>query len=157
MLHRQHYFPLDLARRHQLQRVSGFLKGIYLRDMRAELPLTEPKAEPSDAAGKGLRLTAREIAPEYAHHRSALEKREVQRQLGDLTGGEADDQKPPAPGDASRGGPETASPETGNRVGAAGSQLYLACRPFKSAGFFAIISPEKYEKWAGHSPFFFGG
>src|SRR6267378_4793015 len=67
--------------------------------MRAELPLAEPEAELSHAAGKGLRLAAREIAPEHAHHRSALEEREVQRQLGDLAGGEADHEQPSAPGD----------------------------------------------------------
>src|SRR5882762_9643244 len=98
-LHRQHHFSLDLARRHQLQRVGCFFKGIYLRDMRAELPLAEPAAELSDAAGKGLRLAAREIAPEHAHHRGALEERELQRQLGDLAGGEADHEQPSPPGD----------------------------------------------------------
>src|SRR5258708_14328535 len=67
--------------------------------MRAELPLAEPEAELSHAAGKGLRLAAREIAPEHAHHRSALQEREVQRQLGDLAGGEADHEQPSAPGD----------------------------------------------------------
>src|SRR2546427_8352260 len=98
-LHLQHHFPLDLARGHQPQRVSRLFKGIYFRDMRAELPLAEPQAELSDAAGEGLRLAAREVAPEHAHHRSALEEREVQRQLGDLAGGEADHQQPSPPRD----------------------------------------------------------
>src|SRR5207302_9192115 len=98
-LHRQHHCPLDLARRHQLQRVRCFFKRIYFRDMRAQLTLAEPQAELSDALGEGLRLAAREIAPEHAHRRSALEQREVQRQLGDLAGGEADHEQPSAPGD----------------------------------------------------------
>src|SRR5712664_4118306 len=98
-LHRQHHFSLDLARGHQPQSVGCFFKGIYFRDMRAQLPLAEPQAELSDAAGEGLRLAAREVAPEHSHHRSALEEREVQRQLGNLAGGEADHEQPSAPGD----------------------------------------------------------
>src|SRR6476620_1261728 len=72
--------------------------------MGAELPFAEPGAELAHACGELARLAPRKIAPEHADDRGALEESEVERQLRNFAGGEADDEQPPAPGERTERG-----------------------------------------------------
>src|SRR5205085_12595283 len=72
--------------------------------MRSQLAFAVPAAELLDARSEALRLAPREVAPEDADDRCAFEKREIERQLGKLAGGEADDQEPAAPGERAERG-----------------------------------------------------
>src|SRR5688572_8404105 len=88
-----HYFSDYLPRGHHLQRVDGALERKRRRDMRFQLALAIPLAELRDAFRKPRRLALRELAPEDADDRAALEQRQVERNLRDLTGGKPDHQQ----------------------------------------------------------------
>src|SRR5258708_40006907 len=72
--------------------------------MRPQAPFGIPSRELPHALGEGLRLAPREIAPEHADHRSALEECEIERQLRNLACGEAHDKETPAPGERAERG-----------------------------------------------------
>src|SRR4051812_1307404 len=95
--HRKDDFPLRLAAGEQLDCLGGALEGQGLRDVRLELALRVPAPELTHAFGEALGLAPREVAPEDAHDRCALEERKIERQLGNFAGGEADHQQPAAP------------------------------------------------------------
>src|SRR5687767_10417845 len=95
----QDELALHLPGCHELERVCGSCERQRLRDVRAELALAVPGAELAHALAELPRLAAGEVAPEDADDRSALEEGEVERQLGDLAGGEADHEEAAAPGD----------------------------------------------------------
>src|SRR5260221_11961709 len=65
--------------------------------MGTKLAVAVPLPELLDAAREFVRLAAREVAPEHAHHRCALEKREIERQAGDGAGSEAHHPQAAAP------------------------------------------------------------
>src|SRR2546421_7682192 len=67
--------------------------------MGMELALLVPASELTQARREPLRLATREVAPEDTDQRRALEKREVERQLGNVAGSKAHDQQPAAPGE----------------------------------------------------------
>src|SRR5438105_601145 len=89
LTYRKNDFPLHLPSGHQLQRVGRFLERKLLGDVGPQLALLVPGRDLLQALGEFLRLAPAEIAPEHAHHRRALEKRQVERQLRDLSRGEA--------------------------------------------------------------------
>ena len=66
------------------------------------LPSTNHSSECFTRVGEALRLAAREVAPEDADDRASFQQREVERNLRDLAGREADDEQAAAPGDRSQ-------------------------------------------------------
>src|SRR4026208_2433250 len=104
------HLALRLARSEQVQRFDYLLQRKRRGNVRLEPALAVPARKLVCALGEDLRLAPREIAPEDADDRRALQQREVERQLGDFTRGEPDDQQPAA---------QRARAERGLRVGAA--------------------------------------
>src|SRR6185295_19067425 len=84
---------------HELQRLGRPGERERLRDVGLHLALLVPGRDLPQAVDELLRFALAEIAPEHADDRRALEEREVERQLWNLSRGEADDQQPAAPGD----------------------------------------------------------
>src|SRR5204863_10021316 len=74
-----------------------------LRHMRLQPAFAVPARELAVALGEGLRLAPGEIAPEDADDGRALEQRQVEWQLRNLAGGEADDEQPPTTGERTEG------------------------------------------------------
>src|SRR5688572_25140917 len=71
--------------------------------MRFEAAFVKPARKLRHAFGEARRLAPREVAPEHADYGSAFQEREVERQLGNLAGGEADYQVAAAPRDRAEG------------------------------------------------------
>src|SRR5258706_5014247 len=73
-------------------------QGKGLRYVRAQFALAIPFPELPEALRELARLAPREVAPEHADNRGALEQREVEGQARNVAGGEAHHQQAPAPG-----------------------------------------------------------
>src|SRR5260221_14715821 len=81
--------------------------------MGTKLAVAVPLPELLDAAREFVRLAAREVAPEHADHRCALEKREIERQAGNVAGSEAHHQQTAAPRDGAERPPAVGPPDRG--------------------------------------------
>ena len=98
----EHELALDLAPLEALERLAGALERQRRVDRGAQLALGDPREQLLAVRAVLRGLAHRERAPEHADDLAALEQHEVERNLRDVAGGEADDEVAALPGDAAQ-------------------------------------------------------
>src|SRR5579859_4880216 len=77
----------DAASRHQLQRFGRLGECKSLRNMRPQPAFLMPPRELLQPLREPVRLATGKVAPEHAHHRSALQQGKIERQAGNVARG----------------------------------------------------------------------
>src|SRR5262249_28500841 len=97
---RHDYLAHHLASGQRLERLRRLSERIDAVDVTRELAVGGPAGELRHAGAIAFAFAADPIAEIDAEHVTALEQREVERQLRNLAGGEADDEVTTLPGDS---------------------------------------------------------
>src|SRR5262245_50473354 len=95
----EYHLTLHVPGGHHRQRIGRALERKRRGDVRLQPPFRKPPSQLVHRGQEPLRFTPRELAPEDADDRAALEQRQVQRDLWNVARCEAADQQPSSPRD----------------------------------------------------------